>query len=581
MTQVTLDSTIYLSVGDGATSDYINLNSSSGVFEVALIDLGKPYDRRYKSEGRTITLGITIKANTATGIWDKLNTALEVKLDQARHAADNPQGGHTGVTLGVQLGSSSTMVYFDVIDGKTVLSREALRSMMLAQGMMLWSNQTQGLILELECEPLGRSDAVTYGPFDITKADGFAAYQAAIPGTAPGIVTYTIEDQTSGEVMNKIVIGHRSQPDLDSGDWDPVVDVAASGDGSDTGSITDAVDSDYAGHASLLFSDNWSEIGEALPATAYADQTGKYDVYARVYDDLTVPKPPLNVRTDLFSSTGAMPEGNYTVVMTTIISGSYESMPSDPITFRLSAPIDYVTIAWDVPLISTPTSYRIYFKRDNQAWKYFTDTASTYTLNTESGATTADPPSEINRYPTTFRGRLSLSSGTTVKTSDEKTPALSNSEYELIKLFSGVTLPPAVLEEGGTVERWRIAIDAHRNDGNTSPSVRVDAIWILPSNSIVEAEYLGLDLATARTWVIGGTRHGNVHGVIRNTSGLAEAGQVSVYGNDRSCGISAGPGDTTWAFMPLVVAGVSNVGAIDLSVSISVIPRWTSLIGTI
>lgn len=576
---MTLTGNYYLSVGDGATSDYLDFSiGSSSVFEVSYFDPGRPFSGQTRSGNRNVTLGLHITETSTTAIWNQLR-AIETKLGQARQAVANPQGGHTGVTLGVKLGSSSNMVYFDVVDGSLTIPQGAFSSPLLEQGAMWFSGSGQGVILQLECLPYARgaSQALSGSPFTINKAGNFTFYEASIPGDVPALVTYEITDNSSGVVLNKLLISHKSQPDLDSGDWDPVVDFAAGAGGTLTGSHTDAVDSDYAGDSSLLFSDGWSEVGVATPGTPYADQAGVYDVYGRVYDSLTVPKPPRNLAVGDFTTTGSMPAGNYTVVVTSIVS-SAESAPSETLTFQIKSPMDRVTIDWDAPLIGTPTDYRVYYKVGTNDWKYQAVGAATtqLVLASEAGATTADPPSEPSVDASLFRGRASASSGTTKRTGESQLARISNAQWEPMRLFSGVHLPPIALEEGGSVEAWDIYLEAARNDPNTTPAVRVDAAWMLPSENVVEAEYLGLDLATARKWVIGRTRHGNPHGVLRNKSTDAEVGQISVSNPP-----VLGPGDTQVVFLPLVAGGVWNVSGISLSVAVTVTPRFSFLRGSI
>lgn len=553
----------------------LNLNGLDDGASKYGVSFWEPGTPDFQTHRRQQVLGIDIEDASVTAVWNRIHD-LEVELSNARAAALAVSGGRDYVTLAVKIGASSTEVAFTVYDGQVVVTRAAVASPVLEQGSMVYSGVGAGVALQLETSNYAHGEAVEYGPFTVDEASNFGWYQAAIPGSVPGLVTYEFTDESTGVVLNKFVMSHRSQPDLDEGNWDGVVNVAASGNGSDTSSVTDAVGSDYAGDSSVLFSDGWSEMAEALPGTPYADQAGKYDVWGRVYDSLTVPLPPRNLTTGNFTSGGSLTAASYAVVVTTIV-GSAESAPSEILTISFKAPMDSVVINWDAPQFGTPTDYRVYFKGGSGDWKYFAVGSATtsYTLRAESGATTATPPSKASVDATGFRARLSLSSGTTAIESKGQAARISNAKWEPMKFFSGQYVPPAALPEGGTVEQWRVAIDAARNDGNTVPGVRVDALWMLPSDNVLEAEYLGLDLATKREWVLSGRRDGGVSGILRNTSGGAETGLVSVKGR-----CEAGPGDTQWVVLPMVAGGEFNVSGISLSVTVTVIPRWSFLRGS-
>lgn len=137
--------TVLLSVGDGATSDYLTL--SDGVrYKVREPGIAWPTPDETAAE-RQLTIPISVYGTSADALIAN-RRAIELKLRQAQRAR-GPHGIGSGVTLGVQLHDATSMLYFDVKQGGLKID-----TLNVANG---WLQAT----LYLTCEPDARGSDIT------------------------------------------------------------------------------------------------------------------------------------------------------------------------------------------------------------------------------------------------------------------------------------------------------------------------------------------------------------------------------------------------------------------------------------
>ena len=264
--------TVYLSVGDGATTDHLDIT------EWVLSDgLNAPPPVR-NATTRTVGLSLEIADGTPEAVFASMSD-IEQKLQQAESLA-RPQSGGSGVTLGLQMTAASNMVYFDVLRGSLIPDASGLE--FYSEGVV------RGLTLELTCLPYARGDAVTE---TFTNQTNYSElWITGVGGDVEALARVTITDKsTNSEVINRVRLSRRSGWNLGETDFEPVVALAATGAGTDS---SDAGNDDYHGttYARVTATADWQTFAYADRPTA--DTFGEVDLLARLRDSSGVLAAP-------------------------------------------------------------------------------------------------------------------------------------------------------------------------------------------------------------------------------------------------------------------------------------------------
>lgn len=272
------------------------------------------------------------------------------------------------------------------------------------------------------------------------------------------------------------------------------------------------------------------------------------------------------------TSPATLSAGSYLVYVTAIDSNGNESAPSfaDSATLPDTGAL-YVT--WDA--VPSAASFRVYTKRDTNAWVYYTasggNTALTITSDTPSG--TADPPPTSTGESAQMRLFIGRENSATQQPAiGPFTASVANSEWEWVYLRR-VHLPPSSTPGVAGMTDWTLVLQGR---ADTSVQLDADAILLLPAdeNSTVDACYPPKNLTTPHEWHVWATPQGVPGGYL--TDGTDEAGNLRVRGVP-----SIGPGDTTMTFVPSVAGGISNVEDVEFDVQIYVWPRYEWLAGEV
>jgi hypothetical protein len=254
---------LYLSQGDGATSNYVDLSTAVERNTLAFPTPG-PGERT-----RSVSCSLTLNGSDSDAAWDTAR-AIQQMLYLAQRAA-GPYGVGSGITLGVRL-DTTRMVYFDILSGSFDFREVLDRARRVIRGT-----------LTLECLRYLRGDAVT-APVTATLTNGAMTWTLdAVQGDAPAPCRITMTDESTGAVIiNGLRIGAKSLPGLGSSDFDPIFDLSAAGSGmseTDATALGGTV-------AKLTPTLSWADMAEtSVPGTAYS--IGLYDLYVRMYDETT------------------------------------------------------------------------------------------------------------------------------------------------------------------------------------------------------------------------------------------------------------------------------------------------------
>lgn len=187
---------IYLSLGDGLTSDSLNLLDTAAHYVVQDgLSLPPPQSQQGKQERREITLRLCVLGATEAALWRNIQR-IEQKLHQARESIARGQG--PSVTLSIQ-NDDQRWVYFDVVDGELQVTK-------LMPGNWAFAE------LKLECLPLARGEALTVAPKLITP--GAVYYVAQVPGDAPALARLECWDESWAGAVNRMRVARRAAPGL-------------------------------------------------------------------------------------------------------------------------------------------------------------------------------------------------------------------------------------------------------------------------------------------------------------------------------------------------------------------------------
>lgn len=192
--------------------------------------------------------------------------ALEQKVNEATRRS-MPTSVSSWLMLSVKPEGSESVRYA-VRRGTVTVPRTQVGGIQMSEGWI------DGIQIDLECLPYTLGNPIDYEAVTVTGRQPWFVIQG-IPGDEPALVEMRVKDQSSGPVINRMLIGSRSG--LDS--FTPVVPFVTDGESGaeDDDTFTGWVARDDAGT-------NWTDIASLV---GDAGLEGLYDIYARVADGTT------------------------------------------------------------------------------------------------------------------------------------------------------------------------------------------------------------------------------------------------------------------------------------------------------
>lgn len=272
----------------------------------------------------------------------------------------------------------------------------------------------------------------------------------------------------------------------------------------------------------------------------------------------------------------AMPAGNYSVRVAAKSASGSIGTASNTVAVSKAA-IGSIRVEWAAPAGATVDSYRIYFKRDSNAWKYFDMPATkaylTYMLATESGATTGDPLSGSSTNVGVFRLGVALLSGTTIHWGSPFSAPLGNSLWENVPVPDRFPAPPVIAVDAGTPQSFVFYLQGKHPDEVGTLDADILALFAAPDggDSVSGvAEYTGLELSAKKDWNIFTRKDGYTAGYLTNVGTAVEAGELDVSGE-----FTLMPGTNWLTLLVDITDGVSTIGSTcTYTVSVVYVPLF-------
>jgi hypothetical protein len=564
--------TVYLSVGDGATSDYLTLSDGTNyVFLPGTFSAPTPVDG---DQVRIVTFALDVLGSTADGMWANYRAILK-KIRQAKQAA-GAVGRGTRVTLGVRMASATTMVYLDVIDGDAEIQPEAF-DIPLTE-----ANWARGVIVTLVCELYGRSASVALSVSGtITNDDGSPAtvggagnaslYLPDIPGDVEAFCQIKLIDLSTGSTfLNRMRIGRRSRDAMAaSTDFDPLLVATANSPG------VSAADATAIGgnRIRVTTTQAWQDLADVAGASTGPNNSGVFDLWVIARNDVTIIRPTLAIASQTSGSLGV---GTFIMKVANGTTHGSTGEASDPVTgYTTAGPDDQFNLVTNVGGLPNDDVI-LYYKKGSAVWKYMPTDASgaSTSFGNETSATVGNPPTSSAFPLPQLRAQVGMSSGTTLYDLPAVSMSVPNSVWHPVYL-GRVSLPPVPTGEGLTTERWKVTIQA-RSQNTTTPNADVCAMFLMPADEPqMTATYNGLALATLREWMLDSRRDERAFGILRSTADQTEQGQLEVLGR-----MSLMPGDNLLIFLPEGSTGAMAT-TLKWTATVTYFPRYASLAGTV
>lgn len=245
---------ILLSIGDGPTTDHLNLTD------------GVAYTVRHVEYGENeITLDLYIYGSNRDESHARLSAVIE-KLQQASVAA-LPNQPVEGVTLGIQT-DTEEMVYFDVTGGD-------IEDFVWVPGRLDIS-----CTVLVKTRPYARGAA--YTETISTPLSQLTTHLIEnVPGDVNALVRAIVDDVSTDGVINRLRLSRRSAKSIAAGDWVPAVNILA-GSGSTTETDATAAGGSYTRSS---VDNTWQTLGAVDPLERGPSNQGLFDVWARVRDN--------------------------------------------------------------------------------------------------------------------------------------------------------------------------------------------------------------------------------------------------------------------------------------------------------
>lgn len=264
---------ILLSVGKGATSDYLDLTDHTK-YIVFDIDWADPEDGEV-----VITLPMTVRG-TGDGITENYR-ALWTKHNQASEAV-NAAGWAEPVTLGIRLGQSSEYVYFIVkrIDGLPQIDN-------FSTGFI--GNPEEPFALRITAMEYAEGDVIDVAPSGTITGGVLEWSVSAIPGDCDPLTELHIVDESDGYTIHGWLLGRRAVTSYTPADFQSIIPTIP------IGTASSDADADTIGGTANTVTLSTAMQNVARAVQPNARTKGHMHVFARTRNDSPAVSEPLNV----------------------------------------------------------------------------------------------------------------------------------------------------------------------------------------------------------------------------------------------------------------------------------------------
>lgn len=536
-------------IGTVSDTDYSDVSDESTFGIVEGTFTAPPPGRR--DPGRVVSFMLEVDATPYDLLLDA-QREIQIQLDRA--FMFRKERSQKWIVCGVRFGDATNTGYFSVADGLVEILPASITGPHIQVGK-LYLQVTLFCLRSLYTDKVSVAVSGT-----ITNTAGTPAtpgntgsgglYLANIPGDEPAWCRLRLVDTSSGIVCSRFMIGAIGRRSMANGDFPGWTDQTEIAPASSASAESNRVGSDY---AELVCTDSWQA---AATFTGGADTEvcrGEFAALLRCWSSAGALSRPTNLAGT--KTNQSLSIDTYLVKVTSIDGSAAETDASDQISVVItSSALNGIDLTWTVN--GSASNHRVYFKRGSQAWKYFATGSGTgsYSLTTETGATTGDPPSvsDIGEpYVRLAYGDTSLNTveySRAVQLHSGTSPVWVNVGY--------VQLPPVPTGEEETPERWKARAEFVNGVSGASQTARVDALALMPRRNTITCEYAGLALGTKREWWIGTRRDGRSFAQLRSTADQTAQGWASAIGDLR-----LPPGDVLLNVLADIAAGVTSVSA--------------------
>lgn len=554
-------------IGTVSDTDYTDVSDESTYGIVEGTFSAPPPGRR--DTGRVVSFLVEIDAEPYDLLLDA-QREIQIQLDRA--FMFRKEHSQRWVVCGVRFGDSTNTGYFSVADGLAEIVPASITGPHIQVGRLY-------VQVTLFCLRTLYTDKVTLtASGTITNTAGTPAtpgntgsgglFLENILGDEPAWCRLRLIDVSTGVVINRLTIGAIGRRSMANGDFPGWTDQTEISPASAATAEANRVGADY---AELVCTDSWQAAATFTGGTDTEVCRGEFAALLRVWSNAGALSRPTNlagVRTNQSLSVDT-----YIVKVTSIDAGGSETDASDQISIVITGTSNNgIDLTWTVN--GSASDHKVYFKRGSQAWKWFATSSGTgaYSLTTESGATTGDPPSvsDIGEpYVRLAYGDTSLNTveySRAVQLHSGTSPVWVNVGY--------VQLPPVPTGEEETPERWKARAEFVNGVSGASQTARVDALALMPRRNTITCEIAGLASVTKYEWWIGTRRDGRSFCQLRSTSDQSAQGWASAIGELR-----LPPGDVLLNVLADIAAGVTSVSG-QYTLQVDYWSQWVYWPGT-
>lgn len=269
----------------------------------------------------------------------------------------------------------------------------------------------------------------------------------------------------------------------------------------------------------------------------------------------------------------SMPIDSYTFLVTALDTLGNESVasPAASITTSVTSATS-ITPTWLASPSAGVDRYRIYWRRGTAtAYKYTEMPAGkpylTFTIATETGAVTANPPPTAVETGS-WRAGVSLAGSPDVFYGRRTRSVIGAGEWEYVYLGQ-LPFPPMARPDAGTDLDWTLTIQARHPLGDGS--MDVDAVWLFPAvaESMFHTQPVS-GLPVKREIVMETTRDRNRSlSYARAIGGTAPTEQMHATGD-----LIAPAGNAVFSFMTTVQNDIADVGNATATYTLTYVPRF-------
>jgi hypothetical protein len=389
-----------------------------------------------------------------------------------------------------------------------------------------------------------------------------------VPGTVPALVEMTVDDASSGVIVEGIRIARHAALDLSA--FSPILDAAAGADTASSPTTGSPLGGTYHRTES---STSWKE---AATFTVPFRSLGDFRLICR---DSVAATTPIDITSVLPGGSGSLPDGAYQlmvagynsfgdlIVVSTIESASIGNLGG-------AGKFD---LTWET--VSSANSWRLYWKRGIEAWKYkgTSSSSASYSFTTESGATTATPPSEadVTTPPTLVRAKIKVGSRI-VRTTDAITAQIGANTWEALRLLVAEQFPPQPRREYQSDLTTTISIEI-KSSATNQQNFDIDGAFVMAEGQAASSLLVTASgLSSNRRWILDSARDGGASGELRNLSTDALVGLATAL---RQLTVEPSPLSNHLTWLPNVAGGAFSTSASLRLKRLRVTPRYRSIGG--